>query len=164
MADLITWLEKSSTSVDPLFFAVVDKLTGKAEGRQAFMRIEPVHGVIEIGNILWGPAIERSRVATEALYLAVSHAFDGLGYRRIEWKCHSLNEPSRRAAQRFGFAFEGFRHHMVTKGKNRDTAWFAMIDSDWPRLRAGYEVRLRPENFDDAGQQRSKLSFQTSAL
>ena len=124
------------------------------------MRIDPVHGVIEIGSILWGPAISRTRVATEALYLFASHAFDTLGYRRFEWKCNNLNEPSKRAAERFGFTFEGvFRQHMVTKGNNRDTAWFAMIDGDWPRLKAGYEAWLRPENFDESGQQRSKLAF-----
>jgi RimJ/RimL family protein N-acetyltransferase len=160
LAAFSVWLDKSSVSVDPLFSAVIDKRTGKAEGRQAFMRIEPAHGVIEIGHILWGPAISRSRVPTEALYLAASYVFDTLGYRRFEWKCHSLNEPSRRAAQRFGFEFEGiFRQHMVTKGANRDTAWFAIIDRDWPRLRSGYEAWLRPENFDEAGQQRTKLAF-----
>ncbi|GAU83274.1 protein export cytoplasm protein SecA ATPase RNA helicase [Bosea sp. BIWAKO-01] len=154
------WLEKASASPDPLFFAVIDKRTGRAEGRQALMRIEPAHGVIEIGNILWGPAIARSRVATEALYLFASHAFDTLGYRRFEWKCNNLNEPSKRAAQRFGFTPEGvFRQHMVTKGRNRDTAWFAMIDGDWPRLKAGYEAWLSQDNFDENGQQRSKLAF-----
>jgi RimJ/RimL family protein N-acetyltransferase len=139
---------------------VIDQKTGRAEGRQALMRIEPAHGVIEIGHILWGPGIARSRVATEALYLFTSHVFDTLGYRRFEWKCHNLNEPSKRAAQRFGFTFEGvFRQHMVAKGRNRDTAWFAMIDADWPRLKAGYEAWLRPENFDESGLQRSTLSF-----
>jgi RimJ/RimL family protein N-acetyltransferase len=115
--------------------------------------------VIEIGNILWGPAIARSRIATEALFLFARHAID-LGYRRFEWKCNNLNEPSKRAALRFGFSFEGiFRQHMVVKGKNRDTAWFAMTDQDWPRIEAGYEAWLQPSNFDEAGQQRSKLSF-----
>jgi RimJ/RimL family protein N-acetyltransferase len=157
---LNAWLEKVSASPDPLFFAVVDKQTGRAEGRQALMRIDAVHGVIEIGNILWGPAIARTRMATEALYLFAQYAFDTLGYRRFEWKCNNLNEPSRRAAARFGFTFEGiFRQHMVAKGNNRDTAWFSIIDSDWPRLKAGYEAWLAPENFDDAGQQKSKLSF-----
>jgi len=160
LATLLEWLEISSATIDPMFFSVIDKRTGKSEGRQAFMRIEPAHGVIEIGHILWGPAIARSRVTTEALYLAASYVFDALGYRRFEWKCHSLNEPSRRAAKRFGFAFEGiFRQHMVTKGASRDTAWFAMTDGEWPRLRAGYQAWLRPENFDEAGEQRSKLTF-----
>ena len=160
LAALTPWLEKAATSTDPLFFAVIDRETGRAEGRQSLMRIEPAHGAIEIGHILWGPAIARTRVVTEALYLSGSHVFDTLGYRRFEWKCHNLNEPSKRAAQRFGFTFEGvFRQHMVVKGRNRDTAWFAMTDGDWPRLKAGYEAWLRPENFDENKQQRSKLTF-----
>ncbi|NTG46342.1 GNAT family N-acetyltransferase [Agrobacterium rhizogenes] len=154
------WLEKAAASTDPLFFATIDKRTGRAEGRQALMRIDPAHGVIEIGSILWGPAIARSRITTETLYLFASYVFDTLGYRRFEWKCNNLNEPSKRAAERFGFSFEGiFRQHMVAKGQNRDTAWFAMIDADWPRLKAGYERWLSPENFDEAGQQKSKLTF-----
>lgn len=154
------WLTKTANSSDPLFFAVIDRATGRAEGRQAFMRIEPAHGVIEIGSILWGPSIARTRVATEAFYLFARAAFDTLGYRRLEWKCDALNAPSRRAALRFGFTFEGeFRQHMVVKGRNRDTAWFAITDTDWPRLKAGYEGWLRPKNFDADGQQRSKLSF-----
>jgi RimJ/RimL family protein N-acetyltransferase len=160
LAAFTPWFEKAAASTDPLFFATIDKRTGKAEGRQALMRIDPVHGVIEIGSILWGPAIARSRVTTETLFLFATYVFDTLGYRRFEWKCNNLNEPSKRAAERFGFTFEGiFRQHMVAKGKNRDTAWFAMIDADWPRLKAGYERWLRPENFDEAGQQKSKLTF-----
>lgn len=155
------WLEKAASSTDPLFFATIDKRTGRAEGRQALMRIDSAHGVIEIGSIHWGPAIARSRVTTEALYLLASYVFDTLAYRRFEWKCHNLNEPSKRAAERFGFVFEGiFRQHMVAKGKNRDTAWFAIIDSDWPRLKAGYERWLAPENFDEAGHQKTKLTFE----
>jgi RimJ/RimL family protein N-acetyltransferase len=157
-ADLLAWIGQKSKSEDPLFHAVVDKATGVAGGRQTFMRITPEHGVIEIGNILWGPAIARTRVATEALYLAAKHAFEELGYRRFEWKCNDLNEPSKRAARRFGFAFEGvFRQHMWVKGANRDTAWFAMLDQDWPRLRAAYERWLEPSNFDAAGRQREAL-------
>lgn len=160
LADLKPWLDNASVSTDPLFFAVVDKETGRAEGRQSFLRIEPAHGVIEIGHILWGPAIARTRVATEAQYLFAKYAFDTLGYRRYEWKCNNLNEPSKRAALRFGFDFEGvFRQHLVIKGLNRDTAWFAMIDGNWPRLKAGYEAWLRPENFDENKQQKSKLTF-----
>jgi RimJ/RimL family protein N-acetyltransferase len=159
-AAFTAWIEKASASTDPLFFAVIDKRTGRAEGRQSFMRIEPAHGVIEIGHILWGPAIARTRVATEALYLFASHAFDTLGYRRFEWKCDNNNLPSKRAAERFGFTFEGvFRQHIVVKGRNRDTAWFAIIDRDWPRLKAGYEAWLHQENFDEAGQQKHKLTF-----
>jgi RimJ/RimL family protein N-acetyltransferase len=153
------WFDRVSPSPDPLFFAVIDKSTGRAGGRQALMRIDVVHGVIEIGHILWGPAIARGRVATEALYLFADYIF-GLGYRRFEWKCNDGNEPSKRAAQRFGFQFEGvFRQHMVVKGQNRDTAWFAMTDGEWPRLKAGYEAWLQPENFDASGQQRNRLTF-----
>ncbi|MEZ2220024.1 GNAT family N-acetyltransferase [Rhizobium sp. RCC_161_2] len=160
LAAFTPWLEKAAASTDPLFFATIDKRAGRAEGRQALMRIDPAHGVIEIGSILWGPAIARSRVTTETLYLFASYVFDTLGYRRFEWKCNNLNEPSKRAAERFGFSFEGiFRQHMVAKGQNRDTAWFAMIDADWPRLKAGYERWLSPDNFDEAGQQKSKLTF-----
>jgi len=157
-AALSSWLARVSASDDPLFFAVVDRATGRAEGRQALMRIDPTHGVIEIGSILWGPAIARTRIATEALYLFASYVFDTLGYRRFEWKCNDLNEPSKRAALRFGFTFEGtFRQHMVVKGANRDTAWFSIIDSEWPRLADAYLAWLAPENFDGEGQQRRKL-------
>ena len=160
IAAFTLWLDKAAASPDPQFFATIDRQTGRAEGRQALMRIDPANGVIEIGGILWGPAIARSRVTTETLYLFASYVFDTLGYRRFEWKCNNLNEPSKSAAERFGFTFEGiFRQHMVTKGQNRDTAWFAMIDADWPRLKAGYERWLSPENFDETGQQKSKLTF-----
>ncbi|MCZ8185366.1 MAG: GNAT family protein [Beijerinckiaceae bacterium] len=153
-----TWLEGRAASLDPLFFAVIDRATGRVEGRQTLMRIDPAHGVIEIGSILWGPAIARSRVATEALYLFAAHAFDALGYRRFEWKCNDRNEPSKRAALRFGFTYEGlFRQHMVAKGENRDTAWYSMIDREWPALRAGYQAWLHPDNFDSNGHQRARL-------
>lgn len=146
-------------SEDPLNFTVIDAATGRIGGRQAFMRIEPAHGVIEIGNILWGEGVAGTRLATEALFLFARHVFDDLGYRRFEWKCDSENAPSRAAALRFGFTFEGiFRQHMVIKGRNRDTAWFAMLDSDWPRLKAGYEAWLAPENFDATGRQKRKLA------
>ncbi|WP_284177739.1 GNAT family protein [Rhabdaerophilum sp. SD176] len=152
------WLEGRAASQDPLFFVVIDKATGRVEGRQTLMRIDPAHGVIEIGSILWGPAMARSRIATEALFLFAAYAFDELGYRRFEWKCNDRNEPSKRAALRFGFAYEGlFRQHMVAKGENRDTAWFSMIDPEWPALRAGYEAWLDPGNFDSNGQQRARL-------
>ena len=123
------------------------------------MRMEPAHGVIEIGNILWGPAIARTRVATEAFFLAARHAFDELGYRRFEWKCNDRNEPSKAAAARFGFTFEGvFRQHMVVKGVNRDTAWFSIIDREWPQIRAAFERWLDPSNFDAAGRQKAQLA------
>ena len=159
-AEFHRWAYKAAASGDPLFFAVIDKTTGRAEGRQALMRIDAGNGVIEIGSIMWGPAIARTRAATEALFLFGDYIF-GLGYRRFEWKCNDLNLPSKRAAQRFGFSYEGlFRQHMVVKGLSRDTAWFSIIDSDWPRLRAGYEDWLRPANFDASGQQRTKLVLQ----
>ncbi len=158
LADMAAWIGKMSTGEDPLFSAVIDKASGRAAGRQALMRITPEHGVIEIGNILWGPAISRQRAATEALYLAARHVFEDLGYRRFEWKCNDLNEPSKAAARRFGFTYEGlFRQHMWAKGANRDTAWFSMLDSEWPRLRREYDRWLDPANFDAAGGQRSKL-------
>ncbi|MFA5955842.1 GNAT family N-acetyltransferase [Hyphomicrobium sp.] len=164
-ADLQPWLETMSRSQDPMFWAVVDKSSGRAVGRQAFMRIEPAHGVIEIGSILWGPAIARTRIATEALYLFAEHAFETLGYRRFEWKCHNDNEPSKRAARRFGFTYEGlFRQHMVSKGANRDTAWFSMLDEEWPALKAVYESWLMPENFDEAGRQRTRLTVAAAGL
>ncbi len=157
--DMRAWIGQKLVSEDPLFHAVVDRATGIAGGRQTFMRIVPEHGVIEIGNILWGPAIARTRVATEALFLAAKYVFDELGYRRFEWKCNNLNEPSKAAAKRFGFTFEGvFRQHMWSKGANRDTTWFAMIDKDWPRIRAAYERWLEPQNFDAAGRQRASLT------
>ncbi|MFA5569026.1 MAG: GNAT family protein [Trueperaceae bacterium] len=157
-AELTTWFRRVQGLEDPLFYAVIDRASGRCEGRQALMRIVPEHGVIELGSIFWGAAIARTRVATEALYLSASYVFDELGYRRFEWKCDALNQPSRRAALRFGFQFESvFRQHMVVKGLNRDTAWFAMLDGDWPRLRAGYQAWLAPENFGPDGRQRRRL-------
>jgi len=162
--DILAWIAKNAASEDLMVHAVVDKRTGVSGGRQSYMRIEPTNGVIEIGNILWGPAIARTRVATEALYLSAKHVFEDLGYRRYEWKCNDLNVPSKAAAKRFGFRYEGvFRQHMWVKGANRDTAWFAMIDKDWPRIRAAYERWLAPENFDASGRQRAKLQVPTSA-
>ena len=153
------WMAHAVRADDPLIFAVVDKVGGRCEGRQTLMRITPEHGVIEIGNILWGPAIARTRVATEALYLFAVYVFETPGYRRFEWKCNDRNEPSMRAARRFGFTYEGtFRQHMVTKGENRDTAWFAMLDSQWPSRKAAFERWLSPDNFDSNGLQRTKLA------
>jgi RimJ/RimL family protein N-acetyltransferase len=164
VGDMRAWISKFVPGEDPFFHAVVDKASGKVGGRQALMRITPEHGVIEIGHILWGAPIARTRVATEALYLAAKYAFEDLGYRRFEWKCNNLNQPSKAAAKRFGFTCEGiFRQHMWSKGANRDTAWFAMIDKDWPRIRAAYERWLEPSNFDAAGRQRAKLQAPTSA-
>jgi RimJ/RimL family protein N-acetyltransferase len=157
-SEMAAWIVRAAPNDDPLYFTVVDKATGRAGGYQALMRIVPEHGVIEIGSIFWGPDVARTRLATEALYLSARYVFDELGYRRFEWKCNNLNEPSKLAAQRFGFTFEGvFRQHMIQKGQNRDTAWFAMLDSEWPRLRAEYERWLEPSNFDGVGVQKTKL-------
>jgi RimJ/RimL family protein N-acetyltransferase len=152
------WLDLFSKSSDPLYFAVIDLKTKRCEGRQSLMRIDCNNGVIEIGNILWGPAISRSRVATEAFFLTAQYVFETLGFRRFEWKCDSLNMPSRAAALRFGFNFEGiFRQHMVVKGYNRDTAWFSILDSEWDGLRKIFMGWLASENFDSQGKQRSRL-------
>jgi RimJ/RimL family protein N-acetyltransferase len=157
--DFQSWIEAKAQRKDILCHVVIDKASGRVGGRQDFMRIDQAHGVIEIGSIHWGPSIARSPVTTEALYLHAKHAFETLGYRRYEWKCHNLNEPSKRAALRFGFTFEGiFRQHMVAKGKNRDTAWFAMIDADWPALKRAFETWLDPANFDEGGHQRRSLA------
>jgi RimJ/RimL family protein N-acetyltransferase len=153
------WLDKAGASEDPLFFAVTDKASGRAEGRLSLMRIDPAHGVIETGHLLFGRRLGQTRGATEAIYLLARHVFDELGYRRFEWKCNDRNEPSKRAATRFGFVFEGvFRQHMVVKGENRDTAWYAMLDSEWPARRRAFERWLDPANFDESGRQRLSLS------
>jgi RimJ/RimL family protein N-acetyltransferase len=158
-SELTQWIAARQALADPLFSAVVDQGTGRTLGRQALMRITPEHGVIEIGSILWCDGMARTRLATEALYLAARHVFEDLGYRRFEWKCNALNAPSRRAALRFGFQFEGiFRQHMWIKGRSRDTAWFAMLDSQWPALRAAYDAWLQPDNFAPDGRQRRPLA------
>lgn len=154
-----SWVAQSATSEDPLFFAVIDKATGKVAGRQTLMRIDAANGVAEIGHIYWGPLVSRKPAATEALFLFARHIFDDLGYRRFEWKCNDENLPSKRAARRFGFTPEGvFRQHLIVKGKNRDTAWFAMLDKDWTKLRRAYEAWLAPENFDAVGTQKMSLA------
>ena len=158
VAEVRGWIERSLKNEALLFSAVVDRASGQATGRQALMRIEPAQGVIEIGNILWGPAISRTRISTEAFFLAARYVFDELGYRRFEWKCNNRNEPSKAAAVRFGFTYEGlFRQHMVVKGENRDTAWFSIIDGEWPSIRAAFERWLEPANFDSAGRQKTRL-------
>ncbi|WP_164742998.1 GNAT family protein [Mesorhizobium sp. Z1-4] len=159
------WLDLAQASTDPLWFTVIDQTSGRVVGRQSFMRIDKVHGVIEIGSILWSSLMARSPASTEALFLFAKHAFDDLGYRRFEWKCNNLNEPSKQAALRYGFSFEGvFRQHMVVKGQNRDTAWYAMTDRDWPLIRSAFEAWLDPANFDLQGQQRERLGEIRAAL
>ena len=154
------WLKERASSRDPLFYAVVDRDSGAARGMASLMRIDPEHGVIEVGHIWFAPVLQRTRQATEAIYLLARHVFDDLGYRRLEWKCDSLNQPSRRAAERFGFVFEGvFRQHMVIKDRNRDTAWFSILDGEWQQVvRAAFEAWLAAENFDEQGRQRRSLA------
>lgn len=160
-----SWVEKAEASVDPLYFVVIDKGSGKIAGRQTFMRIDPANGVMEIGNILWNPPVARSPGATEALYLFARHAFDDLGYRRFEWKCNNRNGPSKQAALRFGFVFEGiFRQHMIVKGENRDTAWYSMLDREWPVTGRALALWLDPANFGPDGRQRRRLADIRQAL
>ena len=159
LAGFRAWLEQMAKSEDPLFHSIIDAKTGKAVGVATFMRIDRTHGVIEVGNINYSPLLQRTPAATEAMFLMMRRVFDELGYRRYEWKCDSLNAPSRAAALRLGFQYEGlFRQAVVYKGRNRDTAWFSMIDREWPALRLAYEQWLAPANFDAAGRQQRKLS------
>lgn len=152
------WLGAREASVDPFFYAYVPKTSGKASGMGSFMRQDVANGVIEIGNIWLSPGMQRTREATESIYLMMRHGFEDLGVRRLEWKCDALNAASRRSAERFGFTFEGiFRQHYIVKGRNRDTAWYCMIDSEWRRARQAFEKWLDDANFDAAGRQRSKL-------
>ncbi len=152
-------LAQKETGKAALFFALVPKSLGSAAGYASYMRIDSANGVIEVGNILMSPALQRTTAATEAMYLMARHVFEDLGYRRYEWKCNARNEPSRRAALRYGFTFEGiFRQHMVVKGENRDTAWFAMLDSEWPERKRVFEAWLDPANFDAEGRQVKSLT------
>ena len=154
-----TWLEQAAASTDPRFYVIVDRASSTPAGVASYLRITPDHGTIEIGHIWFGSALQRTRGATEAIYLLARNAFDELGYRRLEWKCDSFNERSRNAAERFGFLFEGiFRQHMVVKGRNRDTAWYAIVDRDWPAVRAAFEAWLDPANFDGSGRQLRSLA------
>ncbi|WGS52069.1 GNAT family N-acetyltransferase [Paraburkholderia sp. D15] len=151
-------LTRMAASPDPLHHAVIDLATGKAVGTLALMRIDRVNGVIEVGHVTYSPRLKRTRVATEAMFLLMTQVFDVLGYRRFEWKCDSLNGPSRAAASRYGFTFEGiFRQAIVYHQRNRDTAWFSVIDGEWPALRTSYTRWLDAANFDAQGQQIDKL-------
>jgi RimJ/RimL family protein N-acetyltransferase len=152
-------IAQKQAAAGAVFLAIVPESTGEAAGYASYMRIDPVNGVVEVGNILMSPALQRTTAATEAMYLMARHVFEDLGYRRYEWKCNAGNGPSRRAALRYGFTFEGiFRQHMVVKGLNRDTAWFAMLDHEWPARKRAFETWLDPANFDDQGSQRQTLS------
>ncbi len=158
------YLTRLAASDDPLHHTIVDAASGRALGTAAFMRMEPAHGVIEVGSIVFSPALKGTRVGTEAMYLMMRRAFDELGYRRYEWKCDSLNAPSRAAALRYGFTFEGiFRKAIVYKGRNRDTAWFSITDEEWPRIKSAFETWLHPDNFDGEGRQRRGLAAIRSA-
>jgi RimJ/RimL family protein N-acetyltransferase len=153
------YLVKATANPDPLHHAIIDLASGKPVGTAALMRIDPAHGAIEVGHITYSPRLQRTRAATEAMYLLMRRVFDELGYRRYEWKCDDNNLRSRAAAARYGFQFEGiFRQAIVYKGRSRDSAWFSIIDSEWPAIRSGFEQWLSPANFDAAGNQVEPLS------
>ncbi|MFL6605876.1 MAG: GNAT family N-acetyltransferase [Steroidobacteraceae bacterium] len=158
-AEFHAYLANLQQSEDPLHFAIIAADSAKAVGTAALLRIEPTHGVIEVGSIAFAPRLKQTRAATESMYLMMRRAFDELGYRRYEWKCDSLNAPSRSAAQRYGFTFEGiFRQAIVYKGRSRDTAWFSITAQEWPRVRSGFEAWLSPSNFDATGRQKQRLA------
>jgi RimJ/RimL family protein N-acetyltransferase len=151
-------VERAAQTADPMHFAVIDGQSGRAVGTLALMRIDPTHGAIEVGSVTFSPLLKQTPMSTEAQYLMMKLAFDELGYRRYEWKCDNFNEPSKRAAHRLGFQFEGiFRQAVVYKGRSRDTAWFSITDGEWPVLRTAFERWLSPENFDAQGKQRMAL-------
>jgi RimJ/RimL family protein N-acetyltransferase len=159
-----SWMQDFCLGEDPLFHAIVDSATGKAVGVASYLRIDPGNGVIEVGHINYSPLLQRKPPATEAMYLMMKRAFE-LGYRRYEWKCDSLNAPSRAAAQRLGFSYEGtFRQATIYKGRSRDTAWYATIDKEWPELERAFRRWLDPSNFDGDGRQRTRLSALTAPI
>jgi len=158
------WMDQVCSGSDPQFYAVVDKTKNNAAGVASFLRIDPGNGSIEVGHINYSPSLQRTAAATEAMYLMMKRAFE-LGYRRYEWKCNALNASSRAAAQRLGFSFEGiFRQAAVVKGRNRDTAWYAAIDKEWPALQEAFLRWLDPANFDAQGRQRTPLSVLTGPI
>ena len=162
-ADYHTWAVASAVGPDPFFYVLRDLATGRCGGVASFMNIVPANGSVEVGNICFAPELQRGRIGTEAMFLMMDWAF-GAGYRRYEWKCNALNAPSRIAAARYGFVFEGvFSQHMVVKGRNRDTAWYAIVDQDWPALRAAYVAWFAVDNFDAQGRQKTRLSDLTKA-
>ncbi len=158
------WMKASCLGDDPLFFAVIDLATGQAVGMASYLRIAPVQGSIEVGSIHFSNLMKGKPASTEAMYLMMKRAFEQ-GYRRYEWKCNAYNEQSCRSAERLGFSYEGtFRNHMIVKGRNRDTAWFATIEGEWPSIKTAFEAWLSPENFDESGRQVQCLSDLTKAL
>lgn len=160
----VAWMKRTCTANDPLFFAIIDQQTDQAVGVASYLRIDPASGSIEVGHLNFSPLLQRKPAATEAMYLMMRYAFV-LGYRRYEWKCHALNAPSRAAAQRLGFSYEGiFRQATISKGRNRDTAWFAAIDREWPVLERAFQQWLDPANFDEQGRQRVGLAALTGPV
>jgi RimJ/RimL family protein N-acetyltransferase len=158
-ADMRRWVDTAMALEDQVFYAIVDKRSGRAAGFASYLRIQPAHGVVEVGSIAYAPCLQRTVAATEAMFLMMRHAFEDFGYRRYEWKCDSLNEPSRRAAERLGFAYDGlFRQAIVYRGRNRDTAWYSVLDTDWPALKPAYEAWLDSDNFDGDGGQCRRLA------
>ena len=157
--DYHRYVEEAARSTDPRHYAVIDYKAGKAVGTLALMRIDPKHGVIEVGTVMFSPLLQQTPMSTEAQFLLMAYVFDELGYRRYEWKCDSLNAPSRKTAERLGFKFEGiFRQAIVYKGRNRDTAWYSIIDKEWPQLKRAYHTWLAVQNFDEQGGQRTSLT------
>ena len=153
------WAESACADQGRLFHAIRDNASGKAVGVAAYINAQPAVGVVEVGSLVFSPLLQRRPAATEAMFLMMRRAFDELGYRRYEWKCDSLNQPSRNAAARLGFRYEGlFRQATITRGRNRDTAWFSVIDGEWPALRAAFQRWLDPANFDADGRQRQSLA------
>lgn len=153
------WLAPKCESIDPLFYVIIERASNEAVGLASYLRIQPEHGVIEVGNIMFAPKLQKTSIATECMYLMMKRAFDELGYRRYEWKCDALNAPSRRAALRFGFHYDGtFEQAVIYKGRNRDTAWYSILDKNWPIVEKGFLNWLSPDNFDEKGIQKQKLS------
>lgn len=158
------WMDNTCRGSDPLFYAITDKKTNKAVGVASYKRIDPRNGSIEVGHLAYSPLLQRTAVSTEAMYLMMGRAFS-LGYRRYEWNCNALNVPSRAAAQRLGLSFEGvFRQAGIVKARNRDTAWYAAIDTEWPALRDAFLRWLSPDNFDEHGKQKIRLSELTNSI
>jgi RimJ/RimL family protein N-acetyltransferase len=159
VAEWQAWLEEAAASADPLWHTILDRSSGRAVGIAAYLRIDANSGSIEVGGLMYSPYLQRKPASTEAMYLMMRRAFDELGYRRYEWKCDALNAPSRAAALRLGFTYEGiFRQHMVYRGRSRDSAWFSILDTEWSKLRAMFEGWLSPANFDGEGRQKAALS------
>jgi len=153
------WMDTACKSEDPLFHAIVDRATDRAVGFASYLRIAPQYGVIEVGFIAFSPQLQKTPIATEAMYLMMRRVFNELGYRRYEWKCDALNAPSRRAAERFGFSYDGlFEQALIYKGRNRDTAWYSILDRDWSHLEQAYETWLGSKNFDAEGHQKQRLA------